>query len=69
MAGPSPKGAPIWYQKHMAHHMVGPVSHEDLPGLRHAFEAERRRGLIAMTAGEMHRRAARQMRRSRNIAR
>ena len=37
MAGPCPTGAPIWYQKHMAHHMVGPVSHEDLPGLRHAF--------------------------------
>ena len=37
MAGPCPTGAPIWYQKHMAHHMVGPVSHEDLPGLTHAF--------------------------------
>lgn len=37
MCGPCPGGAPIWYQKHMAHHMVGPVSHEDLPGLRHAF--------------------------------
>ena len=37
MTGPSPTGAPIWYQKHMAHHMVGPVDHEDLPGLRHAF--------------------------------
>jgi len=37
MAGPCPTGAPIWYQKHMAHHMVGPVDHEDLPGLRHAF--------------------------------
>lgn len=37
MAGPSPDGAPIWYQKHMAHHMVGPISIADLPGLRHAF--------------------------------
>lgn len=37
MAGPSPTGAPIWYQKHMAHHMVGPIGHDDLPGLRHAF--------------------------------
>ena len=37
MAGPSPGGAPIWYQKHMAHHMVGPIAHHDLPGLRHAF--------------------------------
>lgn len=37
MTGPSPNGAPVWYQKHMAHHMVGPVGHDDMPGLRHAF--------------------------------
>lgn len=37
MAGPCPADAPIWYQKHMAHHMVGPIAHDDLPGLRHAF--------------------------------
>lgn len=37
MAGPSPNGAPVWYQKHMAHHMVGPIAYDDLPGLRHAF--------------------------------
>ena len=37
MSGPSPDGAPIWYQKHMAHHMVGPIAHHDLPGLTHAF--------------------------------
>jgi hypothetical protein len=37
MSGPSPGGRPIWYQKHMAHHMVGPISYEDLPGLTHAF--------------------------------
>lgn len=37
MTGPSPNGAPIWYQKHMAHHMVGPIAHDHLPGLTHAF--------------------------------
>ena len=37
MAGPAPGGAPVWYQKHMVHHMVGPIAHDDLPGLRHAF--------------------------------
>jgi hypothetical protein len=37
MTGPCPTGAPVWYQKHMAHHMVGPIAHDDLPGLRHAF--------------------------------
>ena len=37
LTGPSPDGAPIWYQKHMAHHMVGPIAQDDLPGLIHAF--------------------------------
>lgn len=37
MTGQCPAGAAIWYQKHMAHHMVGPIAHDDLPGLRHAF--------------------------------
>ena len=37
MTGPCPTGAPIWYQRHMAHHMVGPIAHDDLPGLTHAF--------------------------------
>lgn len=37
MTGPCPAGKAVWYQKHMAHHMVGPVAHHDLPGLRHAF--------------------------------
>ncbi len=32
-----PASAPIWYQKHMAHHMIGPVDFDDLPGFRHAF--------------------------------
>ena len=35
MSRPNPAGTPIWYQKHMAHHMVGPIAHHDLPGLRH----------------------------------
>ena len=37
MLGPAPGGKPVWYQKHMAHHMVGPIAYDDLPGLRHAF--------------------------------
>ena len=36
-SGPAPGGEPIWYQKHMPHHMVGPVSIEDMPQHRHAF--------------------------------
>jgi len=37
MTGPNPAGTPIWYHKHMAHHMVGGIAHDDLPGLRHVF--------------------------------
>ena len=37
LSGPPPQPRPIWYQKHMAHHMEGPVSIADLPHHRHAF--------------------------------
>ncbi len=37
LSGPAPGGAPIWYQKHMAHHMVGTVGIDDLAGHSHAF--------------------------------
>lgn len=36
-SGAAPRGEPVWYQKHMPHHMVGPVSIADMPGHRHAF--------------------------------
>jgi hypothetical protein len=37
LAGPVPHGSPIWYQKHMWHHMVGPVGYDDFNGFTHAF--------------------------------
>jgi hypothetical protein len=37
LVGPAPGGRPIWYQKHMWHHMVGPVGHADFAGFTHAF--------------------------------
>jgi hypothetical protein len=37
MSGSNPDGASYWYQKHMPHHMVGPVSIRDMPEHRHAF--------------------------------
>ncbi|GAB5489484.1 MAG: branched chain amino acid aminotransferase [Parasphingorhabdus sp.] len=37
MRGPVPGGKPIWYQKHMPHHMVTDVSIDDFPDHRHAF--------------------------------
>ncbi len=37
MAGAAPGHAPVWYQKHMVHHMVGPVAPDHLEGVTHAF--------------------------------
>jgi hypothetical protein len=36
-SGEAPGGASVWYQKHMPHHMVGPLSIRDMPHHRHAF--------------------------------
>lgn len=35
LSGDAP--TPVWYQKHMAHHMVGPIFPADLKRHRHAF--------------------------------
>jgi hypothetical protein len=32
-----PGGAPVWYQKHMWHHMTGSVGYADFEGFSHAF--------------------------------
>ena len=37
LRGPAPSGSPVWYQKHMWHHMAGPVGHDDFAGFTHAF--------------------------------
>jgi Sulfotransferase domain len=37
LAGPAPGGEPVWYQKHMPHHMVGLIAPDDLTGVTHAF--------------------------------
>lgn len=37
MRGPDSRSSPIWYQKHMPHHMVGPIDIGDFPDHRHAF--------------------------------
>ena len=33
----TPEGQPIWYQKHMWHHMTGPIGYDDFSGFTHAF--------------------------------
>ena len=37
LRGPAPSGAPVWYQKHMWHHMAGPIGYDDFSGFAHAF--------------------------------
>lgn len=37
LRGNPPDGSPVWYQKHMWHHMVGPVGYDDFEGFTHAF--------------------------------
>jgi hypothetical protein len=36
-SGPVPGDKPVWYQKHMPHHMTGPVDILDMPDHTHAF--------------------------------
>ena len=37
LRGSAPDGSPVWYQKHMWHHMTGPVGYERFEGFTHAF--------------------------------
>ena len=37
LGGSPPDGSPVWYQKHMWHHMVGPIGYDDFEGFTHAF--------------------------------
>ena len=37
LRGPPPEDRPVWYQKHMWHHMAGPIGYEDFAGFTHAF--------------------------------
>ena len=37
LRGEPPDRSPIWYQKHMWHHMEGPIGYEDFGGFSHAF--------------------------------
>jgi hypothetical protein len=37
LSGNVPDGSPVWYQKHMWHHMAGPIGYDDFTGFTHAF--------------------------------
>lgn len=46
-SGPVPRGRKVWYQKHMPHHMVGPVDIADMPDHTHAFLIRRPERVVA----------------------
>lgn len=52
MSGPVPGGKPIWYQKHMAHHMEGPIDIEAFPDHVHAFLIRDPRRVVASYAAK-----------------
>ena len=37
LSGDAPDRSPVWYQKHMWHHMAGPIGYDDFSGFTHAF--------------------------------
>jgi hypothetical protein len=47
LRGDPPDGAPIWYQKQMWHHMVGPIGYDDFAGFTHAFLIREPQRMIA----------------------
>ena len=47
LRGAPPDGSPVWYQKHMWHHMTGPIGYDDFAGFRHAFLIRRPEQMIA----------------------
>jgi hypothetical protein len=47
LRGSPPDGSPIWYQKHMWHHMTGPVGYDDFAGFTHAFLIRQPERMIA----------------------
>ncbi|MEO7365669.1 MAG: HAD family hydrolase [Sphingomicrobium sp.] len=47
LAGPPPGGSPVWYQKQMWHHMVGPIGYDDFAGFTHAFLIREPEAMIA----------------------
>jgi hypothetical protein len=50
MAGDPPDASPVWYQKQMAHHMVGPVAPDDIGNVTHAFLIRDPRRMVASYA-------------------
>ena len=52
ITGPAPGGAPVWYQKHMTHHMIAGVGREWFGAMRHAFLIRDPRAMAASYAAK-----------------
>jgi hypothetical protein len=50
LVGPVPLGRAIWYQKHMAHHLLPAIERDWLDGLEHAFLIREPRAMLASLA-------------------
>ena len=50
LRGPAPGGAPLWYQKHMTHHLLDCVGREWMKDLRHGFLIRDPRAVLASYA-------------------
>lgn len=47
-----PNGSAIWYQKHMWHHMTGPIGYSDFAGFTHGFLIREPERMIASYLGK-----------------
>ena len=47
LSGPSPGGAPVWYQKHMTHHLLPHIDHGWIAGLRNVLLIRDPREVVA----------------------
>ena len=47
LRGEPSDGSPVWYQKHMWHHMTGPIGYDDFEGFTHAFLVREPERMIA----------------------
>lgn len=47
LTGPVPGGKPVWYQKHMSHHLLAHIERDWLLGMRNAFLIRNPRRMLA----------------------
>jgi hypothetical protein len=52
MTGPAPNGAPLFYQKHMTHHMLPEIGRDWMRACRHAFLIRHPARVLASYAGK-----------------